>query len=64
MKIRGITEEQKIKLDLAQRLLGEVQIEMLEEEDMKPKSERTGNWRLLYSVRVKFQQAVWQLWSD
>lgn len=64
MKIRGITEEQKKKLYEALRLLSEVQIEMLEEEDMKPKSERTGNWRLLYRVRCDFGGALWSLWSD
>lgn len=59
MKIRGITEEQKKKLDEAQRLLTEVQIEMSREEDKLPKHERNGNWKLLYRVRCDFGRAMW-----
>lgn len=64
MKIRGITEEQKKKLDKAQILLAEVQIEMLTEDEAKPKQARTENWRQLYRVRVDLTEAMWSLWSD
>jgi hypothetical protein len=64
MYIRRLTPEQKKKLDEAERLLAEVQIEMLNEDEKLPKWERTGNWRSLYSVRTKLGYAVWQLWSD
>lgn len=64
MYIRRITEEQKKKLDEAERLLGEVQIEMLEADEKLPLAEREEWWRNLYNVRVKFGQAVWTLWQD
>lgn len=64
MKIRGITEEQKKKLEMAQFLLAEVQIEMLTEDEAKGKRESNGNWRLLYRVRVDLTEAMWSLWSD
>lgn len=64
MKIRGITEEQKKKLDEAQRLLTEVHIEMSREEDKLQKDERSGNWKLLYRIRCDFRRAMWSLWSD
>lgn len=64
MYLRHITEEQKKKLDQAASLLAEVQIEILREDEKRPKAERTGRWRLLYGVRVDLGATVHALWSD
>jgi hypothetical protein len=56
-----VTKEQLEKLKQAQRLIAEVQIEMLQKEDKLPVDERSEEWQRLFGIRAQLGREVYRL---